>query len=185
MTLFSHSDGNPQPPDKLGRKLLACAARPAGEFVLDKALALLHGGADVHVVDNDGNSALTLAAREGHTGLVTALLQAGADANHYNNEWFTPLMWAAYYGRTDVAAALLAGGAKLDASSRAGTTASGWAIEQGHPEIAKMIEDANASRVHAAIAKAAATPAPKPPAPENKEPPAPVIKTKWPKGFEL
>lgn len=50
--------------------------------------------ANVSVVDSDGDTALTAAARNGNGPSVQALIQAGADVNYQDEEGHNPLMLA-------------------------------------------------------------------------------------------
>lgn len=52
----------------------------------EMAQALLEVGAEVNAVDNDGNSALMIAASNGNKEMVELLLQSGADANAKDNK---------------------------------------------------------------------------------------------------
>ena len=49
------------------------------------AVALIDGGAEVDIANNDGNTALSTAAFLCHEGIVRALLAKGADVNRKNN----------------------------------------------------------------------------------------------------
>ncbi|WP_115718472.1 ankyrin repeat domain-containing protein [Gallaecimonas mangrovi] len=55
---------------------------------------LLDAGADINAVDDDGDSALHLAAAMGATQQTEALLARGARVDDYNNNGFTPLLRA-------------------------------------------------------------------------------------------
>ena len=65
--------------------------------------------AKLNAVDKDDNTALILAAREGHIVVVKALLSAeGINVNAANqNNGFTALLWAAHNGHIEVVHALL------------------------------------------------------------------------------
>ena len=96
----------------------------------DRELAPLHAAAktnDVaalrklllappHVDERDrGESALHLAAEEGHTEAAALLLDAGADVNSTNNDGWSPLHAAAQGASTDMLSLVLARGANLGA----------------------------------------------------------------------
>ena len=66
---------------------------------------------DVNGVDDQGNTALILAARLGHDDVVRSLLTARADVNITNNEGKTALMLAAAGGHDETVAALMQAGA--------------------------------------------------------------------------
>jgi ankyrin repeat protein len=66
---------------------------------------------DVNGVDDQGNTALILAARFGHNEVVRALLLAKADVRVKNKEGKTALMLAAEGGHDQTVAALTQAGA--------------------------------------------------------------------------
>ena len=66
---------------------------------------------DVNGVDDQGNTALILAARLGHNEVVRALLIAGANVRVKNKEGKTALMLAAEGGHDQTVAALTQAGA--------------------------------------------------------------------------
>jgi hypothetical protein len=55
----------------------------------------------LHGIDEEGNSALNLAASEKYPAIVKLLLDYGVDADHQNKNGRSPLMEAAIWGRTD------------------------------------------------------------------------------------
>src|SRR5260221_128730 len=70
------------------------------------AQLLLHAGADASIVNNEGNTALMLAADRGMPVLIPALVKAGADINARGRDG-TALGLAAEKGQTAVVKALL------------------------------------------------------------------------------
>ena len=69
-----------------------------------------------HVDERDrGETALHLAAEEGHTEAAALLLDAGADVNSTNNDGWSPLHAAAQGASTDMLSLVLARGANLGA----------------------------------------------------------------------
>jgi hypothetical protein len=89
--------------------LLMLAAGSAPPEVLR---ALLKNGADVHVRNVHGSTALHYAALAGMAENVKLLLTRGADPNATNKKGETPLRQAELQGFTDVVAVLKAAGAK-------------------------------------------------------------------------
>ena len=76
----------------------------------------------VPATDEDGNTRLHWAAREGHTMIARLFIQAGTDVNAKNNDSLTPLHLAAWRGRTETAQTLLQAGANVNAKEKdAGT----------------------------------------------------------------
>jgi ankyrin repeat protein len=74
---------------------------------------LLEKGADVNAKDDDGRTALMLAAEKGHTEIVQLLLERGANVNTKIDEKRI-LLWAAENGHTEIVQLLLKKGAKYD-----------------------------------------------------------------------
>ncbi|KAL0019413.1 hypothetical protein WJX77_011093 [Trebouxia sp. C0004] len=66
---------------------------------------LLSHGADIDLVDNQGNTALAIATQDGHLDVVKALLCQGADFNGKQGQ--SPLYGAVYHGRLHVVQHLL------------------------------------------------------------------------------
>ncbi len=75
------------------------SAAQAGD--LQQVQDLLAAGASVNGVDAEGNTALHLAAFNGHEEVVKALLAAGADANAQDAQGWTPIFKAAYNHELD------------------------------------------------------------------------------------
>ena len=71
------------------------------------------------------NTALILAAQNGHFGVMEWLLEQGADVNKADNQGWTALREAVIYGRSKAVTCLMKWGADLTAK-----VASGWAAEQ-------------------------------------------------------
>ena len=82
---------------------------------LDCVKALIEAGADLNAKENDGWTALHLAACNGKLDCVKALIEAGADLNAKDNDGWTALHLAARYGKLDCVKALIEAGADLNA----------------------------------------------------------------------
>ncbi|KAI1885208.1 hypothetical protein AGOR_G00217810 [Albula goreensis] len=124
-----------------GRTLLASAAHAGAAEVVE---LLLSRGADPELADNQGQSPLTLAARQGHVGTLRVLLDwagragetvANAMVEHADAEGWTPLRLAAWGGHREAVHLLLASGAEVDGSDPEGRTALRAAAWGGHEEI--------------------------------------------------
>ena len=104
-------------------ELLAAAAE--GEY--DRIVAALKAGADPNGKNEDGRTALILAATQQlwnhEKDTVAALKTAGAKLDTADKVGFTPLMASVMNGRTDMTKALIAAGAKVDAKDADGWTA--------------------------------------------------------------
>ena len=75
---------------------------------LDEVKRLIKAGADVNAKNTiRGDTALMIAAENGHTEVAAALIKAGADFNAKNTNGWTALLIAAKNGHTEVAAALI------------------------------------------------------------------------------
>jgi uncharacterized protein len=81
------------------------------------AQILLQAGADASVVNNEGNSAVMLAAERGMAVLIAPLVKAGGDINQRGRDG-TALGLAADKGQVEVVKALLDAGANPDLGSR-------------------------------------------------------------------
>ncbi|CAI7894107.1 unnamed protein product, partial [Closterium sp. NIES-54] len=77
---------------------------------MDDVAAALDGGADAGVADDEGRTALHMAAANGHTEIARLLIQRGAPVNAVNRQGNTPLHWAAVNGRDSVSVEESAGG---------------------------------------------------------------------------
>lgn len=126
-----------------GRTLLAAAAH-AG--LVDVAALLLCHGADPSLTDNQGQTALTLAAKQGHVGVLQVLLDwvqeqrsKGSAAHtlleHADSEGWTALRSAAWGGHKEAVRRLLEAGAEVDGCDSDGRTALRAAAWGGHEEI--------------------------------------------------
>lgn len=96
-------------------------ARAAESGDADVVARLLGEGVPVDTYQS-GRTALDLAVRHGHDGLVRLLLEAGADPEQRAGEYgeLTPLTQAAMHSRTEIARVLLDAGAHPDTRCRIG-----------------------------------------------------------------
>ncbi|MDF2529796.1 MAG: ankyrin repeat protein [Gammaproteobacteria bacterium] len=95
---------------RLGVTILAYPA-PGLEFKAELVETLLEHRADESIVDDEGNTALHLAALHGLVKIALILLYAGLDPNAINHEGLTPLYCARVYNRDAMRSALLTHGA--------------------------------------------------------------------------
>ena len=91
--------------DAIGAKSALWAAIPYPEVVQ----TMVEAGADIEATTGQGESALLLAASEGHSATVEVLLAAGADVEVSTPRGRTALSNAAFRGHTDVVRQLLMG----------------------------------------------------------------------------
>lgn len=139
----------------------------------------LQQGMDPDAVDENGNSVLIVAAREGDTATVKALLafrprlyqrnpagdtalmlaalnghldtvRALVDAGApVEDEGWNPLLYAAFNGHNEIVQELLARGAKVDAQAPNGATALMLAARNGHTKVVATLLKAGARTDHA------------------------------------
>eukprot|EP00041_Stephanoeca_diplocostata_P019257 m.412441 g.412441 ORF g.412441 m.412441 type:complete len:744 (+) comp21256_c0_seq1:192-2423(+) len=83
-------------------------------------LYLAHHWDVVNWSDDDGDTALHIAANKGHADVVQVLLANEADPNTISRGGCTPLQWAAQYGHCDCLTQLLQSGADANAADTIG-----------------------------------------------------------------
>ncbi|KAJ7999148.1 hypothetical protein DPEC_G00212390 [Dallia pectoralis] len=114
---------------------------------LDIVQALYHcPNLDINHQDNDGNTALMIAAQAGHTMTVTYILNyyPGADTEIRDFRGFTALIKAAMQGRDDVVSSLVMAGADLNAiDTTKQKCARDWAIKTGRFETLNRLRRLN------------------------------------------
>ncbi|WP_455354316.1 ankyrin repeat domain-containing protein [Streptomyces sp. SYSU K217416] len=100
----------------------------------DTVVRLLRAGIPAEATDEDGQTALYLAAVQDRPGIARLLLAAGADPDRPSgaDSVDLPLCGAACGGHAEVVRALLAAGAQPDRREEFGYTAMTWAVQQGH-----------------------------------------------------
>lgn len=105
---------------------------------------LLEDGAEVDALDRHGQTALMLAARNGHFEAACVLIEADADLDHTAKHNLSALMLAAINDHLDIVEQLVEAGADLEiegsgAPGFAGKTALEIADDLGRREIAEAI----------------------------------------------
>ncbi|MFB7361881.1 ankyrin repeat domain-containing protein [Streptomyces hydrogenans] len=106
----------------------------------DAVVRALRDGADPEA-DDDGETALYLAAVADEPGIVRLLLAAGADPGRASGPdgGDLPLCGAACGGHAGTVRALLAAGAHPDQQEEFGFTALAWAVRLGHAETVRAL----------------------------------------------
>ncbi|MFD6279829.1 ankyrin repeat domain-containing protein [Streptomyces sp. NPDC060209] len=122
----------------------AGGARSLFEALYDDENAVvqaLRAGASAESSDEEGTTALYLAAVQDLPGAVRLLLAAGADPNRASGPEAgdQPLCGAACGGHAEVVGALLSAGAEPDLSEEFGFTALRWAAGLGHARVAEIL----------------------------------------------
>jgi ankyrin repeat protein len=107
------------------------AACNSGKLTLVKLI--LDAGGKAAPTCNEGNTALHLAARNGHEDIVGFMLSKGkSDINAQNNNGWSALIWAAMGGHTQVVDVLCKASVNYNLADADGRTALMWAARHGH-----------------------------------------------------
>ncbi|XP_067653812.1 ankyrin repeat domain-containing protein 2-like [Haliotis asinina] len=111
---------------------------------------LVGRGADVSLVDSDGNNILHWACREGHLETVKLILSLNVvDIN--SRGWYsrTPVMWAAENRHSDVVKFLVDRGTDVSLVDRGGNNVLHLACRGGDLETVKLILSLNVVNINA------------------------------------
>lgn len=92
----------------------------------------------------DECTALVLAARNAHSGIMTMLINRGADINHGGRYGYTPLMAAAAHGHHNIVKMLLKREVDVNSVTNLGATALTMAGKKGHSDIVDTLLAAGA-----------------------------------------
>ena len=125
--------------DQNGTTLTMYAARSGNEKLLEY---LLNHRANKLIKNHFGDTAISLAALEGHLECVKMLAKVGADINP--SESWTPLNYTVFNGHADVAAFLIEQGAQVDARAPNGMTSLMLAARNGHIPLIQLLLDHHA-----------------------------------------
>lgn len=112
---------------------------------IDALKDLIKNGADINVRDQNGWSALELAARDGYIRIVREFIKAGANINNQDASGWTPLMYAAHHGRTEIVEELIKAQANVQLRLKDGWTVLMLAASKGHLESVKQLIKAGAN----------------------------------------
>jgi ankyrin repeat protein len=104
----------------------------------------LQAGMDSETADDQGKTALILAAAAGHTATVKTLLASGADAKNTDKQGKSALIWAAEGDHIPAVQALLTNGADVNHTANDGLTALAVAKNKGDAELVALLEKAGA-----------------------------------------
>ena len=99
----------------------------------------LSNGIDVNTKNNIGDTAMTIAAYQGHIKIIELLIANGADIDLKNSNGDNPLILAAYQGHTVIVKELIANGANVNTKNNNGDTPFVISTHQGYEETAEFI----------------------------------------------
>ncbi|MCL7048274.1 hypothetical protein MKW94_002120, partial [Papaver nudicaule] len=99
---------------------------------------------DVNIKDEDGDTPLLHAARQGHNDIAKYLIECGANPDTCSELGATALHHAAGMGNTDLLNLLLSKVAEVDSQSDAGTPLI-WAAGHGQPDAVKILLEHHAN----------------------------------------
>lgn len=139
-----------------GKALIHVLANEGNHALLDRALKACKDPVDIEVEDLNGQTALNIAARNGHVEIVRLLLNhvrhgpdgrlRGVDVNHPDRDGWTPLRCSSWGGHTDVVKMLIAHPAcAIDRADKEGRTALRAAAWSGNEDIVKILIQAGAN----------------------------------------
>jgi ankyrin repeat protein len=121
---------------------LSCGLLP---WVAELVALLVGRGADLESKSKLGDTALTLAAKNGHREVVALLLDTGADSEATCSLGRTPLIYAALSGHREVVALLVERAAYINAKAMVnGQTALMAAADKGDREVVAVLLDGDA-----------------------------------------
>ena len=86
-------------------------------------------------IEEPGYTALSWAAKNGHTEVIYHLLNRGAKVDNKNNDGWTPLILAARFGHAKSVKILIENGADVNATTNFGETALFKAVDNGHVKV--------------------------------------------------
>jgi len=128
------------PPDFMGSRIGSGLMIGAWEGNLDLMSLFLARGADINRRNDNGETALVLAALRGNSAAVKWLIERGARINTEPRQW-SALHYAVFSGHAELADYLIEQGADINALSTNGSSVLMMAIYEGHQALArKLIE---------------------------------------------
>uniref|UniRef100_A0A182JQK4 ANK_REP_REGION domain-containing protein n=1 Tax=Anopheles christyi TaxID=43041 RepID=A0A182JQK4_9DIPT len=141
-----------------GKALIHILANEGNHTLLERALNACKDPIDLEIEDLNGQTALNIAARNGHQEIVKLLLtykqplRDGTgryrmiDVNHADRDGWTPLRSASWGGHTEVVKLLIERGVcAIDRADKEGRTALRAAAWSGNEDIVKILIEAGAN----------------------------------------
>ena len=133
------------PPDFMGSRIGSGLMIGAWEGKFDLMRVFLARGADINLLNANGESAIALAAWRGRLDVVKWLLDRGARINAPKRQW-SALHYAVFAGHAEVADFLIAQGADINAQSTNGSSVLMMAVYEGHQPLARKLIELGADR---------------------------------------
>ncbi|KAH8332806.1 hypothetical protein KR074_011070 [Drosophila pseudoananassae] len=140
-----------------GKALIHILSNDGNHQLLERALNACKSPIDLEIEDYNGQTALNIAARNGHLEVVKLLLSFSqpcndgtgrmkrVDVNHADRDGWTPLRSASWGGHSEVVRLLISQPAcKIDLADKEGRTALRAAAWSGHEDILKLLIDSGA-----------------------------------------
>jgi ankyrin repeat protein len=109
------------------------------ESSTDVVALLLDAGADAHLTQEDGSTALHVAAKRGNVGIAKLLMGKGVDPNVTYGSGVPPLIDACIQGNTRMVDALIDGGANVNAVLELGYCAFAAAVDNKRMKLAEHL----------------------------------------------
>ena len=111
----------------------------------DVVALLLDAGADPHLTQEDGSTALHVAAKRGNVRIAKLLMEKGANPNATYTNGLPPLIDASIQGNTRMVDALIDGGADINAVAELGFCAFAAAIDNRRMKLAEHLLERGAN----------------------------------------
>ncbi len=132
-------------PDFMGSRIGSGLMIGAWEGKLDLMRLFISRGADINLINANGESAIALAAWRGNLDAVKWLLDRGARINAPPRQW-SALHYAVFAGHEALADYLIEQGADINALSTNGSSVLMMAVYEGRLELARKLVDKGALR---------------------------------------
>ena len=100
---------------------------------------LIEFGADVSKTSFKNETAMHLAAKNGHTDVIKLLLEYNVNVNAFDRELRTPLMLAARGGNLEATRLLIDNGADVDACDEDSCNALDYAAKENHANVVQFL----------------------------------------------
>ena len=111
----------------------------ARDGLLDQLQSILSSGVPIDSTDDDGCTALHMAASEGHHQVVTFLVNAGANRSLVDAQEFSTLHWATLSEDLETMSLSLTQQQGVDPKDVDSRTPLSWAVAQGSPDVVRWL----------------------------------------------